>query len=136
MEKFSNLRRYPKIYIVKALGTGKPKSTPVPKGGGKPGLQLLPSKKNPNVKRWEQTQQKQTGQNGQNVQTDIRVPGKKEPYWGKHSGAQVGHRIKYHGNHISITGVGEHGVTARDEHGRKYEIFHHELRKRGGNNGK
>lgn len=127
MEKFS--------YIVKALktqGTIKPAGKP---SGGKPGLQLLPSKKNPNVKRWEQTQQKQTGQNGQNGQADIRVPGKKEPYWGKHSGAQVGHRINYHGNHISITGVGEHGVTARDEHGRKYEIFHHELRKRGGNNG-
>ncbi len=137
MEKFS--------YIVKALKTqGKMQGIKQPTAGikpsgGKPGLQLLPSKKNPNVRRWEQTQQKQTGQNGQNVQNaqaDIRVPGKKEPYWGKHSGAQVGHRINYHGNHISITGVGDHGVTARDEHGRKYEIFHHELRKRGGNNGK
>lgn len=120
MEKFS--------YIVKALKTqGK---MPAKQSGGKQGLQLLPSKKNPNVKRWEQTQQK-TGQAGQNVQADIRVPVKKEPYWGKHSGAEVGHRVNYHGNHISITGVGEHGVTARDEHGRKYEIFHHELRKRG-----
>jgi hypothetical protein len=125
MEKFS--------YIVKALKTqGKmPGKMPAKQSGGKQGLQLLPSKKNPNVKRWEQTQQKQAGQPGQNVQADIRVPVKKEPYWGKHSGAEVGHRVNYHGNHISITGVGEHGVTARDEHGRKYEIFHHELRKRG-----
>ena len=125
-----------KKYIIKAFGPGaKYGGAAPPVATPRQGLQLLPSKKNPNVKRWEQTQQKQTGQNGQNAQADIRVPGKKEPYWGKHSGAQVGHRINYHGNHISITGVGEHGVTARDEHGRKYEIFHHELRKKGGNNG-
>jgi hypothetical protein len=123
-----------KRYVIsKAISLQQPSTGKQPSGGGKQGLQLLPSKTNPNVRRWEQTQQKQTGQNGQNVQADIRVPVKKEPYWGKHSGAEVGHKINYHGNRISITGVGEHGVTARDDHGRKYEIFHHELRKRGNN---
>jgi hypothetical protein len=125
MEKFS--------YIVKALKTqGKTQGKIQGKqSGGKQGLQLLPSKKNPNVKRWEQTQPGQAGQNGQNVPQDIRVPAKKEPYWGKHSGAESGHRVNYHGNNLTITGVGEHGVTARDEHGRKYEIFHHELSRKG-----
>lgn len=132
MKKFS--------YIVKALKTqgkmqGKTQGKTQGKiqgkqSGGKQGLQLLPSKKNPNVKRWEQTQPGQAG-NGQNAPQDIRVPAKKEPYWGKHSGAESGHRVNYHGNNLTITGVGEHGVTARDEHGRKYEIFHHELHKRG-----
>jgi hypothetical protein len=99
-------------YIVKAIPSQA--TRPV----GKPGLQLLPSKTNPQVKRWEQTQKRPPiGKPGQPIQSA--------------SGAEVGHRINYHGNHITITGVGEHGVTARDEHGRKYQIFHHELRRRG-----
>ena len=90
--------------------------------GGRPGLQLLPSKTNPNVRRWEQTQGKP--QQGKPQQGKPQ----REPYKGKHSGAEVGHRINYYGKPITITGVGEHGVTARDEYGRKYELFHHEIR--------
>ncbi len=111
-------------YIIKAFGKdagGFQGKATKPVGGGKQGLQLLPSKTNPNVRRWEQTQQGQLQQQQQG-QTQ------RKPYWGKHSGAEIGHKINYHGNHINITGVGEHGVTARDEHGRKYEIFHHELK--------
>ena len=112
-----------KKYVIKAFGNASQNKGNPARGLGKPGLQLTTAKTNPNVRRWQQTQPKDQGQpQGQS---------QRKPYWGKHSGAEVGHRVNYHGNPITITGVGEHGVTARDGHGRKYEIFHHELRKKG-----
>jgi hypothetical protein len=119
-----------KYVIKKALmpkQMGKPGQAQ-PVGGGKAGLQLTTAKTNPNVRRWQQTQPKEGQPQGQ-PQGPQGQPQRK-PYWGEPSGAEVGHRVNYHGNPITITGVGEHGVTARDEHGRKYEIFHHELRSR------
>jgi len=112
-----------------ALGYAKnPKVTKKPlAGGGKAGLQLTTAKTNPNVRRWQQTQPKQAQQQEGQPQGQPQ----RKPYWGQHSGAEVGHKVNYHGNPITVTGVGEHGVTARDEHGRKFEIFHHELRKKG-----
>lgn len=129
MEKYIIKKAFGKEAGFRGKNAKNPKVTKKPVAGGKAGLQLTTAKTNPNVRRWQQTQPKQTQQQQERALPQGQP--QRKPYWGKHSGAEIGHRVNYHGSPITITGVGEHGVTARDEHGRKYEIFHHELRKKG-----